>query len=151
MATNEEYDKTFLQADSLQEAKDALEEVNEANPDAIIIVEEDGKECLIEHDKRLNFVPSGGLKGQVLTANEEGNPEWGEAVDASNFLTSKQAAQKYYPKTDGEDLELDVAEHDRAIGVIELQIGNLSFRAISKDDYGNLGTKEPNTLYIITA
>lgn len=55
---NEEYNKTFLQAESLEEAQDALQEVYEANPDAVIIVEEEGKECMIEHGKQLNFVPS---------------------------------------------------------------------------------------------
>lgn len=55
---NQEYNKTFLRADSLEDAQDALQEVNEANPDAVIIVEEEGKECIIEHGKQLNFVPS---------------------------------------------------------------------------------------------
>lgn len=43
-----------------------------------------------------------------------------------------------------------VDEHDRAIGVIEQQIGNLSFRAVSKDEFDSLDPKEPNTIYIIT-
>lgn len=77
MAT-EKYIKDFLRADSYDEAKEELEKVYEANPDAVIIVEEEGKECLIEHGNQLNFVPSGGQKGQVLLSDEEGNPKWGE-------------------------------------------------------------------------
>lgn len=55
---DQEYKKDFLQSDTLQDAKDQLAEVYEANPDAVIIVEEEGKECIIEHGKQLNFVPS---------------------------------------------------------------------------------------------
>lgn len=55
---NEEYNKTFLRAESYNDAKEALEEIYEANPDAIVIVEEEGKECIIEHGKELNFLPS---------------------------------------------------------------------------------------------
>lgn len=83
---NDKYNKTFLQAESYEDAQDALQEVYEANPDAIIIVEEEGKECLIEHNKQLNFVPSGtdlsvlkllasGKEGQVLTMGKNGL-EW---------------------------------------------------------------------------
>lgn len=58
MEEENKYKKTFLRADSYEDAKDALNEIYEANPDAIIIVEEEGKECLIEHGKELRFVPS---------------------------------------------------------------------------------------------
>lgn len=177
---NEEYNKTFLQADSLQDAKDSLEEVYEANPDAVIIVEEEGKECIIEHGKQLNFVPSGGTKGQVLTSDEEGNPEWGATldtkpfivvdalpnqpesgnegklhlvlnsegkddnlydeylwvngkwekigtakidVDLANYLTSKQAAQKYYPKVDGDNLATQLDTLDFTVETLNHGLG----------------------------
>lgn len=182
---NEEYKKTFLQADSLKDAKDQLQEVYEANPDAVIIVEEEGKECIIEHDKRLNFVPSGGQKGQLLTSDEEGNPEWGAIldtkpfivvdtlpdapaegnegklhlvlnsegkndnlydeylwvngkwekmgtakieIDLSNYLTSKQAAQKYYPKVDGENLATQVETLDFTVETLNQGLGEAEQR-----------------------
>lgn len=59
MAEENKYNKTFLQAESYDDAKEALEEIYEANPDAVIFVEEEGKECLIEHGKEMKFVPSG--------------------------------------------------------------------------------------------
>lgn len=100
---NQEYNKTFLQAESLEEAKEQLEEVYEANPDAVIIVEEEGKERIIEHGKQLNFVPNGGKEGQVLTSDEEGNPKWGEsgggsqvAIESVSGETLDAEANKYY-------------------------------------------------------
>lgn len=65
MEEENKYKKTFLQADSYDDAKDALAEVYEANPDAIIIVEEEGKECLIEHGKELRFLPSNVNLGDI--------------------------------------------------------------------------------------
>lgn len=110
---NQEYNKTFLRSETLEDARDSIEEVYDSNPDAIIIVEEEGKECMIEHDKQLNFVPSGGKKGQVLTANEEGNPEWGKALDTQPFIvvealpdtpdTNNIAKIHLVPNTEGKD------------------------------------------------
>lgn len=54
----DKYNKDFLRADTFEDAMEVLPEINEANPDAVVIVEEEGKECMIEHGKQLNFVPS---------------------------------------------------------------------------------------------
>lgn len=103
---NQEYNKTFLQADSLEDAKNALEEVYQANPDAVIFVEEEGKECTIEHGKQLNFVPSGGQEGQVLTQTKEG-VEWQDIniPDISDLASKEYVDSKFieYPDTNGYD------------------------------------------------
>lgn len=51
------YDKDFFRASKYNSAKEKEKEILEQNPDAVIIIEEQGKECIIEHGKELKFVP----------------------------------------------------------------------------------------------
>ena len=113
------YNKDFLQAESYDDAKVALEEVYEVNPDAIVIVEETGKEKIIEHGKELNFVPSGGADGQVLSL-ENNKPVWKDPESSGGcecdyipmtddevddiFVDKPEKNQFWYTSTDGEKL-----------------------------------------------
>lgn len=81
-----------------------LEDIYEANSDAIVIVEEEGKECIIEHGKQLDFVPSTGKPGQVLTKTEEGN-EFMDLDIPEDVLTKQDADKVYATKEDLENFE----------------------------------------------
>lgn len=85
----------FVMANSTEGLQNALS-TGEIKKEDIAFVAEGGKEALHTNNKTFNFVPSGGIPGQVLNVNDTGRLSWKNSDD-SNIGVNKVSSVASIP------------------------------------------------------